>query len=288
MCWWSRSHFRICGFAWHCPGRTRQRVCSGLVAVFEMIGRVPRILVFDNATGVGHRFGREVTMTRVFNAFRAHYRIGEVRFCNPYSGNEKGSAENAVGFLRRNLMVPMPRAESLDALTRMLLGRCQGLASRGHYRKEGTIGGLFEQEKAAMLALPGVSFDPVRWEIRHADTTGIVTVDGARYLAGAKYHNVAVHVGLRAFNVEIRSTDGGSIVTLPRVYGSSTMTVADPVSILPVVARKPRSWGESPLRGDFPEPVRGHDSGVPRDPGIGAGTLIDRHRPDRQTRRPGR
>lgn len=87
MCWWSRSHFRICGFAWHCPGRTRQRVCSGLVAVFEMIGRVPRILVFDNATGVGHRFGREVTMTGVFNAFQAHYRIGEVRFSQPVLGS---------------------------------------------------------------------------------------------------------------------------------------------------------------------------------------------------------
>ena len=32
--------------------------------------------------------------------------------------------------------------------------------------------------------------------------------------------------------------------------------MADPVSILPIVARKPRSWGESPLRGDFPALVR--------------------------------
>jgi hypothetical protein len=37
---------------------------------------------------------------------------------------------------------------------------------------------------------------------------------------------MGVHVGLRAFDVEIRSTDGRSIVTLPRVYGSSAMTVA--------------------------------------------------------------
>ena len=26
--------------------------------------------------------------------------------------------------------------------------------------------------------------------------------------------------------------------------------------MLAVIARKPRSWGESPIRGDFPEPVR--------------------------------
>jgi transposase len=182
------------------PGENAECVCAGLIRVFNAVERIPRVLVFDNSTGVGHRSGREVTMTRVFNAFQAHYRIGEVRFCNPYSGNEKGPVENAVGFLRRNLMVPMPKAESLEALTRMLLERCGMLARQRHYRKDDTIGALFEQDKAQMLALPGVSFDPVRWEMRHADNLGIVTVDGARYLAGAKYHNLPVHAGLRAFD----------------------------------------------------------------------------------------
>jgi transposase len=247
------SNMRFCAAL---PGGNAECVCTGLIRVFDAVGRVPGVLVFDNATGVGHRFGRLVTMTRVFNAFQAHYRIGEVRFCNPYSGNEKGSVENAVGFLRRNPMVPMPRAESLEALTRMLLERCASLAQQRHHRKDGTVCALFEQDKARMLALPGVSFDPVRWETRHADSLGIVTVDGARYLAGAKYHNPPVHVGLRAFDVEIRSTDGTRIVQLERAYGRNAVTVADPVSILPIVARKPRSWGESQLRGDFPEPVR--------------------------------
>ena len=32
--------------------------------------------------------------------------------------------------------------------------------------------------------------------------------------------------------------------------------MADPISILPVLVRKPRSWAESPLRSDLPEPVR--------------------------------
>ena len=221
-----------------------------------MIGRVPRILVFDNATGVGHRSGREVTMTGVFNAFRAHYRIGGAGSANPYSGNEKGSVENAVGFLRRNLMVPMLRAESLEALTRMLLERCREMADRTHYRKDAAIGDLFEQGKAVMLSSPGVSFDPVRWEMRHTDDTGIAAVDGVRYPAGARYHNMGVHVGLRAFDVEIRSVDGTTIVRLGRGHGRSAATVSDPASILPVVARKPRSWRESPLRADFPEAVR--------------------------------
>lgn len=83
------------------PGETAECVCHGLNRVFSHAGMVPRVLVFDNATGVGHRRADgTVTQTRLFSLFCAHYGF-ETRFCNPYSGWEKGSTENAVGFLRR-------------------------------------------------------------------------------------------------------------------------------------------------------------------------------------------
>ena len=78
-----------------------------------------------------------------------HYRL-EVRFCNPYSGNEKGSVENAVGFLRRNIMVPMLNAESHGQLTRYMLERCDAMAKETHYRKGAPIGGLFAGAAAAV------------------------------------------------------------------------------------------------------------------------------------------
>lgn len=82
------------------PGETAECVCHGLNKVFSHAGMVPRVLVFDNATGVGHRRADgTVTQTRLFSLFCAHYGF-ETRFCNPYSGWEKGSTENAVGFLR--------------------------------------------------------------------------------------------------------------------------------------------------------------------------------------------
>ncbi|MEE8738942.1 MAG: hypothetical protein SOI66_08555 [Bifidobacterium sp.] len=118
------------------------------------------------------------------------------------------------------------------------------------------MGDLFEQGKAAMPSLPGASFDPARREIGHTDDTGIAAVDGVRRLAGARHRNMGVHVGLRAFDVEIRSVDGTAIAGLGRVHGGGAATVGGPASILPVVARKPRSWRESPLRADFPEAVR--------------------------------
>ncbi|WP_240127535.1 hypothetical protein [Bifidobacterium bifidum] len=36
----------------------------------------------------------------------------------------------------------------------------------------------------------------------------------------------------------------------------NTKTQVDPASLLAIIARKPRIWGESPIRNDFPETVR--------------------------------
>ena len=44
----------------------------------------------------------------LFSQFRAHYGCRST-YCNPYSGNEKGSVENAVGFPGRNLMASVPK-----------------------------------------------------------------------------------------------------------------------------------------------------------------------------------
>ena len=90
------SNMRLCVAL---PGENAECLCHGLMLVFEHIGGVPPVIVMDNATGAGRRNAKgEVALTGVFSAFVAHYRL-EVRFCNPYSGNEKGSVENAVGFL---------------------------------------------------------------------------------------------------------------------------------------------------------------------------------------------
>ena len=80
------------------PGETAECVCQGLPEVFERTGMTPKVVVFDNATGVGHRNSDgTAARTRLFSLFCAHYGF-EPRFRDPYSGHGKGSVENAVGF----------------------------------------------------------------------------------------------------------------------------------------------------------------------------------------------
>ena len=170
------SNMRLCVAL---PGENAECLCHGLMLVFEHIGGVPPVIVMDNATGAGRRNAKgEVALTGVFSAFVAHYRL-EVRFCNPYSGNEKGSVENAVGFLRRNLMVPPMRAESYGQLSRLLLERCDGLARDSYCPRlpDVPVAEVFDEERAALMPLPSTAFDPVRWESRTADKYGLVDID---------------------------------------------------------------------------------------------------------------
>ena len=240
------------------PGENAECVCAGLRTVFEHIGAVPLTLVLDNATGAGHRIAWDkVTVVHVFELFVEHYRL-ETRFCNPNSGNEKGSVENAVGFLRRNIMVPMLNAESHGQLTRYMLERCDAMAKETHYRKGAPIGGLFAGEKMDMQPLPAKPYDAIRWEVRKADKDGRVQIDGNYYLAGPSWRGWTLDVGLRAFDVTIRTQDGRTCARLPRVYGDSPATVRNPATLLPALSRKTHAWTDSTIRDDFPDKLNRH------------------------------
>lgn len=241
-------------FAQVFAGETSECVCAGLRAVFEHAGGVPRVLVFDNATGVGRRMGQKIIESTLFSAFKAHYRTTS-RCCNPYSGNEKGNVENAVGFLRRNLMVPEPAAMTMQALNNELLNRCDKLGATDHWRKNEPIASLFSQDQAALLALPGIGFDAVSYETRRADKDGRVLVAGNYYLAGPRYHDRLVKVGLRHETIEILDEHATPLLCFPRVFGQQSQTVFAPGTLLPSLVVKPGSWSHSPVRAHVPDPV---------------------------------
>ncbi len=246
-------------------GETAECVCHGLRTIFEHVGGGARQLIFDNATPAGRRTGELVVESHLFAAFKLHYRCS-ARYCNPYSGHEKGSVENAVGFLRRNLMVPEPQTATLAGLNELLLARCDQLAARDHYRKAVPIGELFTQDQAAFMALPGVGFDPVRYEWRTGDKTGNLLIDGNTYLAGPALAGRRVTVGLRYDRIEILDEQSRPVTSLARVFGHQAETIFDPALLLPLLVRKPGTWANSPVRSRVSDPVRDYlDAATARD-----------------------
>src|SRR3984893_7184568 len=95
-------------FAQAYPAETAEAFCDGHNAAFSVSGELHSHCVFAD------RFGR------------------------PGKGNDKGKVEGLVGWIRRNLLVPVPRAASLTALNEQLLEGCRrrrGGRLRGHRRK---------------------------------------------------------------------------------------------------------------------------------------------------------
>ena len=226
-------------------------LCAGLAAVFSRWGRAPRVLVLDNATEAGRMVRGEVTESELFSLFRGHYRV-ESRYCNPYSGNEKGSVENAVGYLRRNLLVPVPRVGSLAELNALLAEGCARLNAAAGCRDGRPSAEALREDLAEMRALPGAAFDAVRWVRARADKRGYVEADGREYVAGPAWHGRELLVGMRPDSVEIVADRGRRVAVLPRAYGAGP-AVRNPLSLVPAIVARPRAFGESTIRRDMPE-----------------------------------
>ena len=100
-------------------GRKRKESRAGN-NIFGYLGGVSPVIVFDNATGVGRRVGEVIHEAKLFARMRAHYGFS-IRFCNPDSGHEKGNVESKIGYTRRNLFVPEPEFDDVEAYNRELL-----------------------------------------------------------------------------------------------------------------------------------------------------------------------
>lgn len=237
----------------YCLAMMRERsecLCAGLREVFEWMGRAPCLLVLDNATEAGRMVGGKVTESTLFSQFRSHYRCAS-RYCNPYSGNEKGSVENAVGFLRRNLLVPEPVVGTLDELNEALGEGCGRINATSTTRDGRPTADVLGEDLGRMLALPGVGFDAVRWMHARSDKRGYVRVDGVRYCAGPAWHDRDLVVGVRSDRVEVLADRGRHVATLRRAWGEDE-TVRNPLSLVPALVARPRAFGESTIRQDMP------------------------------------
>lgn len=257
--------FSNVGLAQVFPGENAECVCQALKDIFEYIGGVPARIVFDNAAGVGRRIGDNVRTTELFSAFAAHYGFA-FSFCNPNAGHEKGSVENKVGFVRRNLFVPVPSFDTGKRFNKSLLDRCMALSEKDHWARGEQERALFVEDKVALIGLPGQSFDVVRYEVRKTDKLGRVRLESNHvYSVAPELALTEVVCALRAREVSIADADGALVVTHPRAYGSAPTDTSDPANQLALLARKPGAWGNSRVRAALPDELRAYMDGLDKD-----------------------
>ena len=252
------------GFSQIFGGETAECVCQGLQDIFQYIGGVPHLLVFDNATGVGRRICEKVIETELFSRFRAHYGF-QIRFCNPQAGWEKGNVENKVGTIRRNLFVPIPTYHNVEEYNQELLEKHKIKAAEEHYKKGTVIADLFEEDRKHFLPLPRKPFNVIRYETPKADGFGNICLDGKHYYSTKpENHNKRVLVGIRAHYIDVLEDSGKLLVRHKRLYGKDRTDTRDYSTSLAMLSRNTGAWPNSGVRQEVPDLVRDYIDNQPK------------------------
>ena len=178
---------------------------------------------------------------------------------NANSGNEKGNVENKVGYLRRNKLVPVPRFYSLAEKNAELLVNCDKDMEREHYDDEQhrLISEIFQEDKAALLPLPSITFDTSRYETVKTDKYGKFTLDKGkhRYSVSPDFCEEIVRLKITSSDITVLDTEMREIVQHRRLYGNETESM-NWLPYLKCIARRPRSLMNSGIFELMPETLQ--------------------------------
>lgn len=218
------------------PSERQEAFFEGHRRAFEYWGGVPKTVVYDNLGTAVRKVleGRGRVERDAFVGLRMHY-LYEAVFCNPASGNEKGSVENLVGTFRRRYLSPMPEFASFAELNRYLLECC---GKEGRQTREGrTVAARLEEERPHLLPLPARPFDCARAVAVKATSTAEVLFETNRYSVPVDraYRTLTLKAGVE----RVRLYDGVDLVAEhERCYGRG-QGVSDWRHYVPLLARKP-------------------------------------------------
>ena len=199
-------------------GENQECFLEGMKRIFEYIKCVPYKIWFDNlSAAVILGKNRERNLTEQFERFAMHYGF-EINFCNPNSGHEKGNVENKVGYIRRNMFVPIPKFNSMDEYNKKLLNLCDLDMERKHYKKDLIIKELFEKEKQYMCRLPDKPFEVCRIKTGIADNYGKVEFETNLYSASPRFASEEIMIKITADKIILMDKEFNIIVTHDRIY----------------------------------------------------------------------
>lgn len=143
--------------------QNQESFLEAYVRTFRFFGGVPGKVIFDNAkVAVKDGFGANAKKQVGYTALSAHYGF-DALFCNPAEGHEKGLVEGLVGWSRRNILVPVPRINSLEELNLLLEQRCLEYLNHHIKGKSASVREMLEKEKESLRALPGYEFETAKY-----------------------------------------------------------------------------------------------------------------------------
>ena len=148
---------------------------------FHDIGRIPQQMVYDNMRVAVKAFVgiNEKEPTDALLDLSNFYRF-EYRFCNAYSGNEKGNVEESVKVVRKEAFSVRDSFESLSEAQEYLYCVCRKMNGSGKSAATSDIVRLAQEDFAAMRPCKE-DFACFLIERRKVNNYSVITVDNAYY-----------------------------------------------------------------------------------------------------------
>jgi transposase len=220
------------------PRECTETFQEALKRFFLFLGGVPTLIEFDNSKVQAAKIYKQrgQTPTEALSQLMSAY-FFKHHFCRIYQPQEKGHVENAVKYVRKNFMVPLPVFPSWTAFNEYLEDKCRQEFHKTSAMKDKTIGELFAEEKASLLPLPDTDFEARRITIRSADSLSLVRFDGNDYSVPSEhaYKKITVigSVDTISFAVD------GNIVAVHERDWSKKKTHYNPIHYLAIAEKRP-------------------------------------------------
>ena len=224
--------------------KNAESIVEAIKHIFEYLNGVPHTIWFDNDSALVKIINLENgtvsrTLCDTFQRFKLHYEFKEV-FMNPERGYEKGTVEQAVRFMRRNLLVPLPEFNNFDAFNKTLLEKSSNLLKREHYILKQPIVDLHFEDINELNQLPPTSFVCTSVSSRKLDNYGRLTTENRHYYyldPALAYERVQVKY--LPNQLEIYYEEGTYIMTIPRISGKPGLRYINWSPYIRLLADKP-------------------------------------------------
>ena len=212
---------------------------DAIIHTFQYYGGVPKRLIFDNArVAVKSGFGAQAAAQDDYSQLAAHYGFEPV-FCNPASGNEKGLVENLVGYIRRNVCVPLPKVKDLDELNAKLLAMCTQYMDHQIDGRPKKVGIMLDEDQAMLRPLPRYTPDISKKAYPRVGRYSTVLFETNHYSVPCKYRGKETTVKAYPNHIEVW-VEGSMVARHDRLFGRKQEAL-DMQHYLPILAQKGRA-----------------------------------------------
>jgi transposase len=230
------------------PFQKQEAFFEGHNQAFRFFGGIPRRLTYDNLKSAVYKIlaGRNRQEQESFKKFRSYY-LFESNYCNPAQGHEKGGVENDVGYVQRNFMTPLLRANSYEELNAMLWKACQENLHRQVRGQRPSVFDLLADERSWFLPLPGELFPACVSSPVKPNGYSQVVLDTNRYSVPVEHGND--QLVLRAYPFRVEIILGNEVIAAHARCFRREQDVLDPLHYLSLLEQRPGAFEHAkPLR----------------------------------------